>query len=244
MKPLLIAALAALPLAAPVAVLAQASGGTTYADCRSGAGCRCVLSDLTAEDVAVVLGDEAANPKAGEMILVADEAGLRWSSQSVGQADAAHGGDGVCPIELFPAIVPRDGTWTGTVRATDISTCPGPLSQMLPAMTQTMVMSRTIAWGGTFDPRQLGSDPDTTAITWTAHSPTVHSGRLAVPDGGPAMTVDGRLSATLTSADTATATLRLHIGMAAEGPAAAVLAQAGLADCRVTALYAFARTGP
>ena len=239
MKSLLIAAFATLPLA----LQAQSMGGTTYADCRGGAGCRCVLSDLTAEDVAVVMGDDAANPKAADMILIADETGLRWSSQTVDQADAAHGGDGVCPIELFPAIQPRDGTWTGTVRATDISACPGPLSQMLPAMTETMVMSRRIAWGGSFDPRQLGSDPNSGAIAWTGLSPTVYSGRLVVPGAAAAMNVDGRLSATLTSEETAAATLRLHVGMGMEGPAAAVLSQAGLADCRVTAHYSFRRTG-
>ena len=240
MKLFLIAAFATLPLAAQ----AQSTGGTTYADCRGGAGCRCVLSDLTAEEVAIVMGDEAANPKAADMILIADDAGLRWSSQTVDQADAAHGGDGVCPIELFPTIQPRDGTWTGTVRATDSSACPGPLAEMLPSMTQTMVMSRRISWGGTFDPRQLGTDPDSEAIAWTELSPTVYSGRLALPGGvGGAMKVDGRLSATLTSEETAAATLRLHLGIGVEGPAAAMLAQAGLADCRVTAHYSFRRTG-
>ena len=228
----------------PLAAQAQGNIDTTYVDCTGGTGCRCTMPDVTAAEVAVVLGEDAINPDASDMILLRDGSGLRWSRLTPDQADATYGGDGVCPIELFPPVVPQDGMWVGTVRTSAITGCPAQFDKMIPAMTADMVISKKIAWNGRFDPALFSSDPDSPFVAWEELSPNIFSGALVLPSQSDALTVDGRLSASLTSEEAAVATMRLRIGMGGNGAAGALLASAGLADCRVTAQYDFRRTGP
>ena len=235
-----IALIALLPLSAR----AQGNIDTTYVDCTAGKGCRCVMPKVTAEEVAIVLGEEAANPGASDMILLNDSLGLRWSRLTPDEADASYGGDGVCPIELFPAILPEDVTWVGTVTTSNITGCPAPFDQMLPAMTAGMEMTRRIAWNGSFDPAQLSADPASRSVAWEEVTPQLYSGALILPGQGGNLAISGRLSASLMAPDAAVATMWLRIGMGGAGAAGALLAQAGLADCRVTANYTFTRTGP
>ena len=235
--------IAALLSCIALAARAEEMSQTTIVDCTAGAGCRCALPGVTANEIAIVLGEEAANPDAAKMILLSDALGSRWSHLTPDQADASYGGDGICPIEVFPPRVPRDGLWSGKVRTSTITGCPPQFDQMLPAMVGGIELSKHIAWDGRFHPSLLSDDPAHQPVTWEELSPEVYSGRLLTPAANEALKVQGQLSASLTSQDTAVAVLRLRLGMDG-GAAQAILASAGLGDCRVTALYDFRRTGP
>lgn len=242
MRPLLQtrAALALILGLGAVAGPAAAQEKAIVAECGN-AGCRCQLAAVTPDEAAVTYGIDL--PAAGETTLIVTPGGAEWTTLSPDRIDADHGGDGSCVLELFPEIRPQDGTWTGTVVAESVQGCPAAMAPALREATAGMVQVRRIDWGGAFHPDRLSDAPQDSGIEWTQVSATefTGSGRSEQP-GGP-MRLLLRYSARLLAPDRAIAGLRLTIGMATDDAAAnAILAQAGLTNCRVVARYDFVRT--
>ena len=237
---------AALALSAPLAPPAQAEGnqGTggkaIYADCRDG-GCRCMLSALTPGEVSVLIG--TAPPEgARDWVVVSYADTYFWSPQSLEDIDRAMGGDGRCDLELFPPVIPHDGTWTGSVRTTKITGCPKEMAQSLPGMVSGLVFSRYIAWDGVFHPDKLTMNPSDQVVSWTEKSPTLFQGKLMAPVQSDMLSITGSLTSSLVDADSAVAHFYLRVA-AGRGANAAALAMLGLADCRVESSYQFTRSG-
>jgi hypothetical protein len=143
--------------------LAQAGVGkkAMVADC-SGKECRCRLSDLTLNDMAILLGtDLPADPESFVMIH-GDEIG--WSKVSIRDAEIAIGGDGTCDLELFEDWSPEDGTWDGTTVLRGVSGAAE--CRQIGAMVVTMMNSKgrkaRVAWKGAFDLNafQAATKPD------------------------------------------------------------------------------------
>lgn len=217
---------------------AQAEERILFADCGA-TGCSCKLS-ITLSEYEAIIGSPAPSG-AENMVLVSKNNEYIWSSASVEQIDAAHGGDGVCPIELFN-ITPQDGTWRGSVRVQEIKGCLPQVAEMVPPLVDAMNSTKQIAWGGKFHPSQfvVGTAPD--GIRWTERSPTQFDGVFPIPANG---TLDVRVTATatLTAPDRAEATMALRLS-AAQGADAGSLALLGMEDCKVDAAYDFERVGP
>jgi hypothetical protein len=235
-----LAMLCGLPFPQPI--LAQSMQDVTTVACMSGSGCRCALSGISAVNMAWLLNQQEPPANADKLILLSVDGVTRWSALSPDRADADHGGDGVCPIEVFLPVEPEDGTWTGKVRAQDFSGCAPQVAEMVPGVVAGMTFSRQIAWNRRFDPAQLSADPASKVVSWSELHPNLFAGKLNSPVKSDVLKVSGALSARLTAPDRATATLRLRIG--SSGKNAATLAALGMADCRVTAIYDFENTNP
>lgn len=222
-------------LARPV----QAEDKILVADCTE-TGCRCSLSAVTLVEYETVVGSPAP-PGAAEMVLVMEGTDFSWSRSSPDQIDAAHGGAGLCPIELF-SVIPKDGTWRGTVRMQEITGCLPQVAEMVPQLVDGTQMHKQIVWGGKFHPSQfvMGDAPD--RFLWTQRSPTQFDGVFPVP-ANDTLKISIITTATLTTSDRAEATVSLHLA-AAQGANAAALAVLGMADCRANAIYDFERVGP
>lgn len=222
----------------PGLALAQAGGEKlVVADCAE-TGCRCRLTDIDAESLEFLLGPDLP-PGAIGMTMVRWNGEMILSPLSPDEVHLVAGGSGRCDLELFPPILPQDGTWAGEVRVEDSTGCRPEVAAMVPGIAAGMETTRRIAWDGQFHPAKLADGGDSAAL-WVKKTPTHFAGRLQVPQSG-LMTVNGGLTATLTAPDRATATLRLRI--AVTGGDAAVLAAAGMADCRTVAVYSFRRIG-
>ncbi|MGY9048700.1 MAG: hypothetical protein ACKVKF_17040 [Rhodobacterales bacterium] len=223
------------------AATAQSSQEVTFVSCTDGGGCRCALSGMDAYSVASLLNNQDPPANADQLIILTDGSETKWSTLTPDAADAEYGGDGICPIEVFAPVLPEDGTWVGTVRATAITGCPDQVAAMVPGMVSGMVFSRQITWGNRFNPTQLSETPNSGVVTWTELTPVLYRGRLNTPGDQGILEIDGNLTASLVASDRATATLRLRIG--SSGANATVLASLGMANCRTIAVYDFRKTG-
>ncbi|HQS45742.1 MAG: hypothetical protein B7Y12_04880 [Rhizobiales bacterium 24-66-13] len=146
------AILLVLGVGCPRAALAQANGGkkAMVADC-SGKECRCHLSDLTLNDMAILLGtDVPADPESFVMIH-GDEIG--WSKVSIRDAETVIGGDGTCDLELFQDWTPEDGAWDGTTTLRGVSGAAEcrQIGGMIVTMMNGKGMKARVAWKGVFD---------------------------------------------------------------------------------------------
>lgn len=224
-----------------LAVPASAQEKAVVADCGQG-GCTCHLSAVTPEEASIVYGIDP--PASGDMTLVITDGEAQWSATPRGDIDLVMGGDGQCELALFPEIVPEDGQWTGRVVAESVQGCPAAMEPTLRQMAATMVFTRRIDWGGEFHPDSLRDPAYPSAVNWTRLSATEFSGvGKAEQTTGP-MQIRLRYSARLTAPDRVVAGLRVTVGAkAGDATANAILAQAGLRDCRVVARYDFTRTG-
>lgn len=227
-------------LAQPVG--AQSLQDVTTVKCAAGKGCRCALSGISAYNMAWLLNQQDPPANSDTLILLTADDVTRWSSMTPDQADADHGGDGTCEIEVFLPVTPADGTWTGKVRAQDFTGCAPQVAEMVPGMVAGMTFSRQVAWNGRFDPALLSADPTSQIVSWRALHPALFAGQLTTPVNSGVLQVTGALSSRLLTPDAATATLRLRVGTDAKN--AGALATLGMADCRVTAIYDFKRVGP
>ncbi|MDQ0349620.1 hypothetical protein [Ancylobacter vacuolatus] len=136
----------------PRPALAQADAGkkAMVADC-SGKECRCRLSDLTLNDMAILLGTDVPTDPESFVMIHGDEIG--WSKVSIRDAEIALGGDGSCDLELFQDWSPEDGTWDGTTLLRGVSGAAE--CRQIGAMVVTMMngkgMKVRVAWKGAFD---------------------------------------------------------------------------------------------
>lgn len=135
----------------PWPAVAQADQKVQYADCTS-SGCTCRVTDLTLTEVAATvpinIPDGAEN-----MILVRDPDGvLGWSDMAPADISLLYGGPRSCPMQESDAIVPRDGRWSISDVATDLSRCPMAAMAGMGGIDST---STNVAWGGRFHPEKL-----------------------------------------------------------------------------------------
>lgn len=235
-----LALLSGLFLGQPIA--AQSIQEVTTVKCAAGKGCRCALSGISAFNMAWLLNQQDPPANSDKLILLTADGVTRWSSMTPDQADADHGGDGTCEIEVFLPAIPTDGTWTGKVRAQNFTGCAPQVAEMVPGMVAGMTFSRQVIWNGRFDPALLSADPSSQIVSWRELHPALFAGQLNTPVKSDVLQVTGALSSRLLTPDTATATLRLRVGTNAKN--AGVLAALGMADCRVTAIYDFERVAP
>lgn len=235
-----LALLSGLFLGQPIA--AQSIQEVTTVKCAAGKGCRCALSGISAFNMAWLLNQQDPPANSDKLILLTADGVTRWSSMTPDQADADHGGDGTCEIEVFLPVIPTDGTWTGKVRAQNFTGCAPQVAEMVPGMVAGMTFSRQVIWNGRFDPALLSADPSSQIVSWRELHPALFAGQLNTPVKSDVLQVTGALSSRLLTPDTATATLRLRVGTNAKN--AGVLAALGMADCRVTAIYDFERVAP
>lgn len=231
--------MAGLMLAAP----AFAQTKVVLADCKIGSGCRCNLSDATGEVAAVTIG--SALPSGWQdMVLVNNDGDYFWSALSRDDIDLTYGGDGQCDLELFAAIVPEDGLWVGTAGTGSVGQCPAGLREQLQPQLDSIAIPRNVKWGGRFNPDAIAVGGKNTAITWTEVRPDYFTG-AGMTNGGAgsneivAITVD--YTATLISPTQMDGTLALRVE--AKGGNQAILAQLGMADCKVDVPLEFVKRG-
>ena len=128
------------------------------AEC-TGKGARFFLSDLTAEEAAVVAGTELP-ASSGAILIIGAGRTPAWSTATRRQIDRDCGGQGQDEIELFPGgLQPRDGTWRTTVKATRMEGCPEMLASAMAAQnTGPQTSTRRADFPKPFDPNKLPRD--------------------------------------------------------------------------------------
>lgn len=231
----------ALTLAAILtATPALAQEKLTVADCRDG-GCRCALSSVTMEEAGIVLGTPAP---AGTATLVRMNGEYIWSPLSLREIGIAAGGDGECPLELFDAMIPEDGTWIGTVTGQSISQCPPGLEAALAPVTDAMVFPRDIAWGGSFHPDRIRMEGSARQIAWTRVSETHFTGQgPAVQEAGASSLVQIGVTYDARLIDPRLVRILVRLKIRTEGLSQAVIDAAGLGRCDVSVTVDLTRTG-
>lgn len=225
----------------PFVAHAQQNGGEELMVARCGeGGCSCALLDASQEDLEFLLGpDIPAN--ATRMTLVSMGGKTYFSPRTADEVHRAAGGTGRCEVRLFAPIVPLDGQWRSSVRVRSMAGCPPGVAETVPNVVDEMGTTLPVKWNGRFDPAKLDGSGTAPVIQWTETAPGRFKGRLGIPSNG-ALNVSMNLTATLLSPERATATLLLRIG-AGKGANAAILAAAGMANCRTWAVYDFSRLG-
>jgi hypothetical protein len=250
----LVAALAALTgLILPAAARAD----TVLAICRTG-GCECSLSPVSAEEIMFVVGDTfgsdtPVDPTRDTLVYEPEIGLVSWSEGTRAEIQRRFGGEGDCPIELFPApeaMVPLDGTWQWRTLGESTSGCPAALGGML-AASRVEFMSTQVDWNGTFHPDRLAEglpQPDMANVSpyeWREVGPyrwlsdNVQSRECS---DGTCAEIALKLNMTLVAPDRISGLVSLRSGI--DGPQAAIMAGFGMADCRVRIRYDIIRTGP
>lgn len=218
---------------------AFAEDAIIFADCKDG-GCTCHISPISAEEIAVVTGQPTPTD-AAQQTLVMHDGQFIWSRTPRDDIDLAMGGDGVCQVEVFEEILPKDGTWTGTVEVTGISGCHPQVAEMVPPMVEGMTQTQAIIWGGVFDPARLAKGGQSPVVQWTRVRSDYFTGTVPMePNGVLDVSVDA--TATLIAADHAKATLTIRFDPAS-GANAGALALIGMNGCEAHAAYEFRHTG-
>jgi hypothetical protein len=218
---------------------ASAEDAIIFADCGN-AGCTCHISAISADEIALVTGQPTPADAAQQTLVMFDGA-FTWSRTPRDDLDLAMGGDGVCEIEVFPALVPEDGTWTGTVEVTGITGCAPMVAEMVPGMVAGMSQTQQIAWGGVFDPARLATGGTSPVVRWTRVRPDHFTGTVPM-DANGVIDISVNATATLTAPDRAEATLSIRFDPVS-GANAATLGLIGMNGCEANAAYEFRRTG-
>jgi hypothetical protein len=218
---------------------AFAEDAIIFADCGD-AGCTCRISPISAEEIALVTGQP--NPAdAAQQTLVLHDGQFIWSRTPRDDLDLAMGGDGACEMELFEEIIPKDGTWTGTVKVTGISGCHQQVAAMVPPMVEGMTQTQSITWGGVFDPARLSTGGQSPIVQWTRVRSDYFTGTVPMaPNGVLDVSVDATM--TLIAPDRAEATLSIRFDPMS-GADAGALALIGMNGCEANAAYDFRRSG-
>lgn len=234
-----------------------ARADTVLAICRTG-GCECSLSPLTAEEIMLVVGETfgsetPVDPTRDTLVYEPDLDIVTWVDAPRRDIQASFGGEGECPIELFPepeAMVPLDGTWAWRTLGESILGCPAALGGML-AASRVEFMSTQVDWNGAFHPDRLAEGlpqpdmADASPYEWREVGPyrwlsdNVQSRECS---DGTCAEIALKLNMTLVAPDRISGLLSLRSSI--DGPQAAILAGFGMADCRVRVRYDIIRTGP
>lgn len=218
---------------------AMAEDALIYADCGA-AGCTCRISVASAEDIATLTGIPTP-PNAAQLTLVVRRDSVHWSAASRSDIDREAGGDGNCDIEVFDEIIPEDGIWSSTVEVTGISGCHPQVAAMVPSMVEGMSQTKSISWGGVFDPVQLATGGQSPVVQWTRIRSDYFVGTVPM-EPNDVLDVSVNVTATLLAPDQAAATLTIRFDpvSAADGGALALI---GMNGCEANAAYDFRRTG-
>jgi hypothetical protein len=200
-------------------------------------GCQCTLSDFDLETLSFLTGTDLP-PDAVKGTLVTYKGETSLSPLTPDEVHQIAGGEGACELALFDPIIPRNGLWQGTVRVRSVTGCHPQVAEMVPAIAAGMDSTVQVAWGGKFHPQKLATGGTSPVVEWTELGPGSFTGRLNVQQSD-VLTITSATTATLTAPDRATATL--HLRIAAQGGNAAIMAAAGMADCRTFAVYDFVR---
>jgi len=204
-----------------------AEGNVVLAECDEG-GCSCLLTDLSISDATIVLG-QAPPAGATDPVLVESDGEYTWSALPVEDIDLVFGGTGECLLALFPAIVPLDGSWLGTVGERVVgANCPAGVSGMLDPMLAGINERRQVVWDGVFHPVKIGDGHGPSGIVWTMITEDRFSGVQQFPNLGTA----GRISANWTSIIKDPEYIRSNVDISILG------------ICDVSAVVDFRRTGP
>jgi hypothetical protein len=234
-----------------------ARADTVIAICKTG-GCECSLSPFSADDLRFVMGetlgsDTPIDPTRATLVYEPDLGIVSWVDAPRADIQASFGGQGECPIELFPepaAMVPLDGTWAWRTLGERTSGCPAALGGML-AASRVEYMTTSVTWGGSFHPDRLAQSlpqPEMAGISpyeWRETGPyrwlsdNVQSRDCS---DGTCAEIALKLNMTLVAPDRITGLLSLR--SAIDGPQAAILAGFGMADCRVRVRFDIVHTGP
>lgn len=240
-----------------LSVAGAARADTVLAICKTG-GCACSLSPLTTEEIMLVVGetfgsDTSVDPTRETLVYEPDLGIVTWVDAPRRDIQARFGGEGECPITLFPepeAMVPLDGTWAWRTLGESTSGCPAALGGML-AASRVEFMSTQVDWNGAFHPDLLVEglpQPDMPGLPpyeWDEVGPyrwvsdNVQS-RDCTDDTCAEIAVT--LNMTLVAPDRISGLLSLR--SAVDGAQEAIMAGFGLADCRVRVRYDIIRTGP
>lgn len=225
----------------PVLAQAQQNSGEELMVARCGqGGCTCALVDISQDDLAFLLGSDIP-ADATRMTLVSTGGKTYFSPRNADEVHRAAGGTGRCEVRLFEPMVPLDGLWQSSVRVSSMSGCLPQVAQMAPPIVDDMGATVPLTWNGRFHPECLSGGASAPIVQWTEMAPGRFKGRLDIPSNG-ILDVSADLTSTLVTPERATATMQLRIG-AAKGANAAILAAAGMANCRTLAVYDFRRLG-
>lgn len=159
---LLLTSLAAAP--------AVAEDRLIVADC-AGGECRCVLSSLTPNEMAVVLGTDL--PAGATGVILREDADPDWLMITPSDAEIALGGDGVCETDVFQDWLPENGVWDGHTVLTGAGGRPecSMMATMMLGMMNQAPGPVSVDWGGSFDMQRFwaASNPtgDTDRPVWT-----------------------------------------------------------------------------
>ena len=217
--------------AALMPLLAAAEEKLSVAHC-SDKGCRCALSTLTLAEAELYLGSSAPE---GTQALVHLNGQYLWSPLSLGRIDLTAGGDGICDLELFDAMLPEDGKWQGEIRNKTVSQCPAGLDRALDQLTNSVVFPRDVKWNGAFHPDRFRLEGTAAAIDWTKISDTEFSGAGPSVDGGGATSLV-KLSVTYGAKliSPKRVDLKVQLTVRAQGVSQAVIDAAGMGKCDVS----------
>jgi len=165
--------------------------------------------------------------------------------------NAAYGGQGECEPAPRPEaeIVPLDGLWQWRTLGETTQGCPPALSGML-ASSRVGAMTGRVTWGGAFHPDRLADSLPQAPMAgmspydWRRTGPNrwlSDNVRGRNCEDGTCVEVALALGMGPTSPEGLTGLLSLRSRV--EGPQAAILAQFGMADCRVRVRYEIRRIG-
>jgi hypothetical protein len=254
---LILAALMALPAGL---ALAQNVTGEVTAICRPGQGCQCADA-LDPQDVIWVhFPDRHQEPLppgwAGDVrnqtvVIDLGSGQVYRSGRSRAEINAAYGGDGPCEPAPRPVadIVPRDGVWQWRTLGETAQGCPDMLAGML-AANRVETLTQRVVWGGAFHPDRLADSlprPEMGGMSpydWRRLGPNrwlADNVREGECSDGTCVEVALALGMNVASPERLTGLLSLRSRV--QGPQAAILAQFGMADCRVRVRYEIRRIG-
>lgn len=234
-----------------------ARADTVVAICRTG-GCECLLSPLTAEELADFAGEffgsDTPVDRTRDTLVYEPELGIvSWVDAPRGDINRSFGGTDECPIELFPedeAMVPLDGMWQWRTLGETTSGCPPMLAGAL-AASRVETLTTRVTWDGGFDPRRLASSlpqPEMAGMSpyeWRqlgAYRWLSDNIRGRSCEDGTCVDSSLALNMTLAAPDLIRGFMSLRTRV--EGGAAAVLASFGMLDCRVRVRYEIRHLGP
>ena len=256
-RALVLSTLMALPA---TGAAAQNLTGQVTAVCRPGQGCTCHDGQDPQDILWIHFPDRYQEPLPGgwagdvrsqTVVIDLGSGQVFRSGQPRARINAAYGGQGGCEPAPRPEaeIVPLDGLWQWRTLGETVQGCPPGLAAALVA-GRVEAPSQRVTWGGAFHPDRLADSlprPGAGGMSpyeWRRTGPNRWlSDNIASRECGDGACVEVALALGMgpTGPDRLTGLLSLRSRV--EGPQAAILAQFGMADCRVRLRYEIRRIG-